>query len=51
MSSLPNAVIITDDTMREGLQIESAAIPVDAKLRLLAQSRRHHNKGCRYFCI
>ena len=26
---------ITDDTMREGLQIESAAIPVEAKLRLL----------------
>jgi hydroxymethylglutaryl-CoA lyase len=35
MSSLPKAVIITDDTMREGLQIESAAIAVDAKLRLL----------------
>ena len=32
---LPAAVTITDDTMREGLQIESAAIPVEAKLRLL----------------
>ena len=35
MSLLPKSVIITDDTMREGLQIESAAIPVEAKLRLL----------------
>jgi hypothetical protein len=35
MSLLPESVIITDDTMREGLQIESAAIPVEAKLRLL----------------
>ncbi|MFT4103276.1 MAG: hypothetical protein QM674_20050 [Burkholderiaceae bacterium] len=32
---LPTAVTITDDTMREGLQIESADIPVEAKLRLL----------------
>ena len=35
MSTLPKSVIITDDTMREGLQIESASIPVEAKLRLL----------------
>ena len=35
MSLLPKSVIITDDTMREGLQIESAEIPVDEKLRLL----------------
>lgn len=35
MSSLPESVTITDDTMREGLQIESAHISVDAKLRLL----------------
>ncbi len=35
MSLLPKSVVITDDTMREGLQIESADIPVDAKLRLL----------------
>ncbi len=35
MSSLPKSVVITDDTMREGLQIESADIPVDEKLRLL----------------
>ena len=35
MSLLPKSVTITDDTMREGLQIESAGIPVDAKLRLL----------------
>ena len=35
MNTLPKSVIITDDTMREGLQIESAAIPVEAKLRLL----------------
>lgn len=31
----PQRVTITDDSMREGLQIESAAIPVEAKLRLL----------------
>ncbi len=35
MSTLPTSVVITDDTMREGLQIESAAIPVSEKLRLL----------------
>ncbi|MBL8385044.1 MAG: hydroxymethylglutaryl-CoA lyase [Burkholderiales bacterium] len=35
MGNLPKSVIINDDTMREGLQIESAAIPVEAKLRLL----------------
>lgn len=35
MSLLPKSVIINDDTMREGLQIESADIPVEAKLRLL----------------
>jgi len=35
MSQLPESVIITDDTMREGLQIESADIPVSEKLRLL----------------
>ncbi len=35
MTALPKSVTITDDTMREGLQIESAAIPVAAKLRLL----------------
>jgi len=35
MSELPESVVITDDTMREGLQIESADISVDAKLRLL----------------
>ncbi len=35
MTTLPTSVIITDDTMREGLQIESAEIAVDAKLRLL----------------
>ena len=35
MSLLPDSVTITDDTMREGLQIESASISVDAKLRLL----------------
>jgi len=34
-SLLPESVTITDDTMREGLQIESAAIPVSEKLRLL----------------
>ena len=31
----PERVTITDDSMREGLQIESAEITVDAKLRLL----------------
>jgi hydroxymethylglutaryl-CoA lyase len=35
MSSLPESVTITDDTMREGLQIERADIPVTEKLRLL----------------
>ena len=36
MSSLfPKTVTITDDTMREGLQIESPDIPVSEKLRLL----------------
>jgi hydroxymethylglutaryl-CoA lyase len=35
MSLLPTSVVITDDTMREGLQIESAGIPVSEKLRLL----------------
>jgi hydroxymethylglutaryl-CoA lyase len=35
MDMLPKSVIITDDTMREGLQIERAAIPVSEKLRLL----------------
>ena len=35
MSMLPKSVVITDDTMREGLQIESADISVDEKLRLL----------------
>src|SRR4051812_42702170 len=35
MSNLPKSVVINDDTMREGLQIESASIPVEAKLRLL----------------
>ncbi len=35
MSELPKSVVITDDTMREGLQIESADIPVSEKLRLL----------------
>ncbi len=34
-SMVPKAVTITDDTMREGLQIESPDIPVDAKLLLL----------------
>ena len=33
--ALPESVIITDDTMREGLQIEDADIPVSGKLRLL----------------
>ncbi|MDK1023114.1 MAG: citramalate synthase [Gammaproteobacteria bacterium] len=32
---LPRSVKITDDTMREGLQIENADIPVSEKLRLL----------------
>ena len=35
MSSLPKSVDIRDDTMREGLQIESKDIPVSEKLRLL----------------
>ncbi|PPR67540.1 MAG: 3-hydroxy-3-isohexenylglutaryl-CoA/hydroxy-methylglutaryl-CoA lyase, partial [Alphaproteobacteria bacterium MarineAlpha1_Bin1] len=35
MTMLPKSVVITDDTMREGLQIESAKISVDDKLRLL----------------
>ena len=35
MDAFPKSVVITDDTMREGLQIESASIPVEAKLRLL----------------
>jgi hydroxymethylglutaryl-CoA lyase len=35
MGQLPESVVITDDTMREGLQIERADIPVSAKLRLL----------------
>lgn len=35
MSTLPKSVTINDDTMREGLQIESASISVEAKLRLL----------------
>ena len=34
-SSMPKSVTITDDTMREGLQIESPDIPVAEKLRLL----------------
>ena len=34
-STLPKSVIINDDTMREGLQIESPDIPVKEKLRLL----------------
>ena len=33
--ALPKSVNITDDTMREGLQVESADIPVSEKLRLL----------------
>ena len=33
--AFPKSVTITDDTMREGLQIESAEIPVSEKLRLL----------------
>ena len=32
---MPKSVTITDDTMREGLQIESPDIPVSEKLRLL----------------
>ena len=32
---LPKSVNILDDTMREGLQIESPDIPVSEKLRLL----------------
>ena len=32
---LPKSVNIFDDTMREGLQIESPDIPVSEKLRLL----------------
>ena len=35
MSVFPTEVEIRDDTMREGLQIEDAAISVDEKLRLL----------------
>jgi len=35
MSRLPKSVEVRDDTMREGLQIESKDIPVDEKLRLL----------------
>ena len=35
MDKFPESVTITDDTMREGLQIESADIPVADKLRLL----------------
>jgi hydroxymethylglutaryl-CoA lyase len=35
MTRLPKSVTITDDTMREGLQIESAGIEVSEKLRLL----------------
>jgi hypothetical protein len=35
MSDLPESVVITDDTMREGLQMESAGIQVSEKLRLL----------------
>ncbi|MBI2857977.1 MAG: citramalate synthase [Chloroflexi bacterium] len=35
MSDLPTSVEIKDDTMREGLQIESPDIPVSEKLRLL----------------
>ena len=34
-NEFPKSVIITDDTMREGLQIESTDIPVSEKLRLL----------------
>ena len=35
MTMLPKSVVITADTMREGVQIESAKISVDDKLRLL----------------
>ena len=35
MKGLPKSVEVRDDTMREGLQIESKDIPVDEKLRLL----------------
>ena len=35
MSSLPKSVEVRDDTMREGLQVESKDIPVSEKLRLL----------------
>ncbi len=35
MDEIPKSVVIRDDTMREGLQIESADIPVSEKLRLL----------------
>jgi hydroxymethylglutaryl-CoA lyase len=35
MTDIPKSVVITDDTMREGLQIESPEIPVSEKLRLL----------------
>ena len=35
MSTLPKSVEVRDDTMREGLQIESRDTPVEAKLRLL----------------
>ena len=35
MKDLPAYVDVRDDTMREGLQIESREIPVDEKLRLL----------------
>ena len=35
MSTSPTSVDVRDDTMREGLQIESRDIPVEAKLRLL----------------
>ncbi|MEE8353770.1 MAG: hypothetical protein V3S10_04870, partial [Dehalococcoidales bacterium] len=35
MNGLPKSVDVRDDTMREGLQIESRDIPVSEKLRLL----------------
>lgn len=35
MNMFPKSVVIIDDTMREGLQIESVDIPVSEKLRLL----------------
>lgn len=45
MSDLPKSVDIRDDTMREGLQIESKDIPVSEKLRLLdAISEMGENK-------